>query len=210
MVKEKLRCLRYASGMQAPCLCFTIILIFLLPSCSLKYSEPVDVGNKVPEFIFEDTSLTRYEADKPTLEFHAELLEQYKNSSESYAKGVQFKTFDKEGKVETEGNCGLLSADTDRKQYALFDDISVNNNDEKMKFSAESLYWNAVTEQLVSGRGDMVKVEKDDITIRGTGFAASGISREFSFTGNVIGNIETKDNPQAEEKIKNENENSKN
>ena len=115
MVKEKLRRLRYASGMQAPCLCFTIILIFLLPSCSLKYSEPVDVGNKVPEFIFEDTSLTRYEADKPTLEFHAELLEQYKNSSESYAKGVQFKTYDKEGKVETEGNCGLLSADTDSR-----------------------------------------------------------------------------------------------
>ncbi len=182
----------------------SIILIFLTTSCSLKYSESVNVEDKVPEFIFEDTQLIRYEADQPTIEVHAERLEQYKNSSESYAQDIQFKAYDKEGNLTTEGSCGLLSADTSSKRYGLYDNITVNNLEEKMKFSAESLYWNATTEQLISGRGDMVKVEKDDITIRGAGFSSSGISKEFSFTGNVVGNIVTKD--EAEETEENESE----
>ena len=53
------------------------------------------------------------------------------------------------------------------------------------------LKWNANNEQLTSGRGDIVRVEKDDTVIRGSGFSASGISKTFSFRGNVTGDIET-------------------
>ena len=171
----------------------------LLSSCSLKYSESVNVDDKVPEFVFEDTQLIRYESNKPTLEVHAGVLEQCKNSNESYAKDIEFKSYDDDGKLSTEGACGYLSADTDKDLYALYDNITVNNIEEKMKFYANSLSWNSATEQLVGGRGDMVKVEKDDIIIRGSGFSSSGISKEFSFTGNVVGNIETKDDELEDE-----------
>ena len=168
---------------------FPIILFSV--SCSLKYSETVNSEDKVPEFVFEETDMIRYESNRPTLEVTAGVLEQYKESNASYAKDISFKAYDKKGKLTTEGSCGLLYADTDKKIYQLYDDINLYNADEKMRFYANSLMWNERTEQLISGRGDMVKVEKDDTVIRGSGFSASGISKAFSFKGNVVGTIET-------------------
>jgi LPS export ABC transporter protein LptC len=173
----------------------TLILLFF--SCSLKYSETVNSEDKVPEFVFEDTKMIRYEDNKPSLEVSAATLEQYKNTNESYGKDISFISYDKEGKTETEGSCGIIFADTGKKIYELYDDINVYNAPEKMRFFANVLKWDGATEQLTSGRSDMVKIEKDDTIMRGSGFSASGISKKFSFRGNITGTIETSDDKEA-------------
>ena len=174
------------------------VLIFFSFSCSLKYSESINSEDKVPEFVFEDTKLVRYENNKPTLELSAGTLEQYKESDETYGRNVAFTAYDDEGKVETEGSCGIIFADTGKKLYELYDDINLYNSPEKMRFNATALKWDGRSEQLTSGRGDMVKIEKDDTIMRGSGFTASGISKTFSFRGNITGTIETTDEEAAE------------
>jgi len=82
--------------------------------------------------------------------------------------------------------------DTKKEIYELYDDIKLFNHSEETNFFANVLKWNAKTEQLTSGRGDMVQIEKDDAVIRGTGFSASGISKDFSFRGTVTGDIDAK------------------
>ena len=170
-----------------------IFSILLSTSCSLKYSETVNSEDKVPEFVFEDTKLVRYEDNKPSLELTAGTLEQYKDSDETYGKDISFVSFDEEGKPETQGSCGIIFADTGKKVYELYDDINLYNAPENMRFYASVLKWNGVSEQLTSGRSDMVKIEKDDTIMRGSGFSASGISKTFSFRGNITGTIETSD-----------------
>ena len=172
-------------------------VFILLSSCSLKYSETVNSEDKVPEFVFEDTKMIRYEDNKPSLEVSAATLEQYKNTNESYGKDISFISYDKEGKTETEGSCGIIFADSGKKVYELYDDINVYNVPEKMRFFANVLKWDGATEQLTSGRSDMVKIEKDDTIMRGSGFSASGISKKFSFRGNITGTIETSDDKEA-------------
>ena len=171
----------------------SLLLILLTTSCSLKYQESVAVEDRVPELIFEESHMTRYEDNKPTFEMSAELMEQYKDNKESYGKNISFTSRNKDGDVTTEGSCGVLYIDNDNKVYELYDNIELDNHEENMKFYADVLRWNEKTEQLTSGRGNMVKVEKDDTIIRGSGFSASGVSKEFSFRGNVTGNIETDD-----------------
>ncbi len=171
----------------------TLISFVLLSSCSLKYSETVKAEDRVPEFVFEDTKMIRYEDMKPSLEVTAATLEQYKDTNESYGKDISFISYDKEGKTETEGSCGIIFADSGKKVYELYDDINVYNVPEKMRFFANVLKWDGATEQLTSGRSDMVKIEKDDTIMRGSGFSASGISKKFSFRGNITGTIETND-----------------
>lgn len=173
-------------------LLFSILILFTF-SCSLKYSETVEAEDKVPEFVFEETKMVRYEDSKPTLELTAETLEQYKNSNETYGKEIAFTSYDDEGELETEGSCGIIYADTGKKLYELYDDINVYNAPENMRFYAQILKWNGKSEQLTSGRSDMVKIEKDDTIMRGSGFSASGISKTFSFRGNITGTIETTD-----------------
>ena len=179
----------------------TVVLLFLSLlsfSCSLKYRENIDVGDRVPEFVFEDSSMVRYEDNKPTFEMSAEVLEQYNGNKESYGKNVNFSARDKKGQVTTEGSCGILYVDSDNKVYELYDDIELNNLEEKTRFYADVLRWNEKSEQLTSGRGNMVKIEKDDTIIRGSGFSASGISKQFSFRGNVTGDIETSDDKESD------------
>ena len=52
----------------------------------------------------------------------------------------------------------------------------------------------------------MVKVEKEDTVMRGTGFSASGVSKTFSFRGTVSGEIETKSQEENQEEIEEESE----
>lgn len=169
---------------------FVFITVVILSACSLKYSDTVEVESRVPELVFEGTTMTRYEDRKVTLQMNAEVLEQYKNSSETYGKNISFTSFD-DDEISTQGSCGLLFSDTDKDLYELYDGIEIFNHKEKMNFYADVLKWNAKSEQLTSGRGDIVRVEKEDTVIRGTGFSASGISKTFSFRGNITGEIET-------------------
>ena len=186
-MKKSFPSFRLFSGMAV------VISIILTTSCSLKYSESINSEDKVPEFVFEDTKLVRYENNQPTLKLSAGTLEQYKDSDETYGKLVSFTAYDDEGKVETEGSCGIIFADTGKKLYELYDDINLYNSPEKMRFNATALRWDGRSEQLTSGRGDMVKIEKDDTIMRGSGFTASGVSKTFSFRGNITGTIETTD-----------------
>jgi len=182
--------------MRAVVILTAVLLSF---SCSLKYDETVNVEERVPEFIFQDTSMVRTDDNKVTFEMQAGVLEQYKKSSETFAKDVSFKAYDDDGTVSTEGECGLLFSDTDKKLYELYDDIKLYNRSENTNFFAEILKWNEKNEQLTSGRGEMVKIEKDGTVMRGTGFSASGISKTFSFKGTVSGDIETKDKQETVE-----------
>jgi LPS export ABC transporter protein LptC len=175
----------------------TIILLFstfLLFSCSVKYEESVRAESVVPEFTFTNVDLNRYESNKLTVKFTAEKLEQYKNSSESFAKNIEFSSYNKKNELTTEGSCNLLAANTDTEIYTLFDNIQVSSKEDNVKFYSDSLKWNAKTEQLTSGKSNTVKIQKDDATIYGSGFSASGVSKSFSFSGSVSGEIITKDN----------------
>ena len=180
--------------------------VLLSFSCSLKYDETVSVEERIPEFVFQDTSMVRCDENKVTFEMSAGVLEQYKKSSETFAKDVSFISYDDDGQISTEGQCGFLFSDTDKKLYELYDDIKLYNRSENTNFFANILRWNEKNEQLTSGRGEMVKVEKEDTVMRGTGFSASGVSKTFSFRGTVSGEIETKSQEENQKEIGEESE----
>lgn len=165
-------------------------LLFL--SCSIKYDSTVEISDVVPEFVFEDASVIRYENKKVKITVEADKMEEYKDSSETFAKGVDFSAYNDNEELTTEGQCGYLFADTDKKIYQLYDNITLNSITEKTKFYADEIKWNEKTEQLTSGKSDSVKIEKEDTIMVGSGFSASGVSKTFSFTGAVSGDIETK------------------
>lgn len=170
--------------------CILCVSLFFT-ACSVKFDESPVVEDFIPEFIFNNTSVTRYVDKKPTIEVSAETIEKYKNSNETFASGVGFKSYNENGDVDTEGFCGYLYSDDSGDVYELFDGIEVNSISQETKFLAECLKWNTKNEQLIGGKDDLVQVEREGTTIQGVGFAASGVSKSFSFSGNVTGVIET-------------------
>ena len=176
---------------------FSVVLLF--SSCSLKYGMTLYDENSSPEFVFSDVNFDRYEDNKKTLSLSAERLEQYKDGKSIFAKKPAFKTYDNNGELATEGTCELLSADTDEEKYVLYDNIEINNISDDIIVSAANLKWNGKTEQLTSGRTDNVSIKRGKTVMSGSGFSASGVSKQFSFTGVVTGETETGDGEPAEE-----------
>ena len=180
-----------------------VILSIMSFSCSLKYGENVNTESVVPEFVFDNVELKEYENKELKAQVKSEKLEQYKDSSETYAYKIEFTAFDDYQRPETVGSCDFLAADTDKEVYTLYNNIEVESKKEKSTFFANMLRWNSKTEQLVSNRDDEVVIQKDDAVIKGKGFSASGITKTFRFSGKVEGDIKTKngneeDNENAE------------
>lgn len=169
-----------------------VILQVLFFSCSLKYGSTVSVEDVVPEFSFEDAKYTRVEDGKVSFYLEAGKLEQYKNSSATYAQDVDFTVYE-DGEITVSGECGYLSADTKTEIYSLHDDIYIDSVEKDLKVKAKNLKWDGKTEQLVSGRTDNVTVETSEVKVVGSGFSASGVSNSYEFTAMVSGNIETKE-----------------
>ena len=167
-----------------------IFLIF--SSCSLKYDQGHNVESTVPEFSFSDVVFSRYEDKKIAMKMEAGQLEQYKDGASTFGKDVSFAVYE-DGEIVTEGVCSYLGMDTKKEVYELFENIRIHNKKQNLEVTGKKFRWNGKNEQLTSGRNDMVKIEKDGMTIHGSGFSASGVSSSFSFNSIVTGTIETKD-----------------
>lgn len=163
-------------------------------SCSLKYSnETHNAESSVPEFVFEGAKFNRYENKTRTVNMNASRIEQYSGGRETYAKNVSFMIWKNDGTLDTEGSCGLLASNSKTEQYELYDKIEITSHLRDILISAGSLRWNGKSEQLVSGRNDMITVKKGDTQLNGSGFSASGITNTFAFSGVVTGSVDTKD-----------------
>ena len=78
-----------------------------------------------------------------------------------------------------------------RRKYVLYDDIEINSKKDDMTVTADNLKWNGKSEQLTSGRNDIVSIKKGGTFIQGSGFSASGVSKKFTFTGVITGSTDT-------------------
>ena len=164
---------------------------FACASCSLKYEDSVSIDDSVPELTFRALELSRYQNYNRRIKLSSSLLEQYRDTGASYAKDASFVTWTEENVLDTEGSCGLLSLNTKEELYTLFKDIQMKNYANNMSLFAQNLRWNGKTEQLTSGANDEVLLEKDGLTLSGTGFSASGVTRSFVFSQNVQGTYES-------------------
>ena len=183
-----------------------LLSALLFFSCSLDYGAEVSVKDKVPEFVFTNTHFTRYENSKKSIEFTADAMEQYASDRSSYAKNAKFLTMDSSGNTETSGSCNLISLNTKKEIYTLYDKIILKNHTDNIEIIAENLKWNAKTEQLTSGADEYVELRKDDIEIYGKGFSATGINLAFSFKSDVQGTIIQETEPEQEDDSEDEDE----
>lgn len=177
--------------MRAIGVIFCALLFF---SCTLDYDQTSGAKDTVPELVFQDAVFQSYEEGKIKSQLSGSVLEQYKSTGAFYGKNVEFSTWNSStGEKEAQGSCGLLQADSKTNDYAMFDGIQVKDYKRGIEINAQKIKWNGKTEQLTSGRNDFVTLKRDDIEVKGMGFSASGISRQFSFEEQVSGKIITQD-----------------
>lgn len=160
--------------------------ILISSSCSLQYDTVVHAENFIPEFEFTSAQFTRYEKYRKAFRLEAEKLEQYKSDGEAFAETVSFYTWDSD-KLDTEGGCHYLSINTRDSIYSLFSDILIKNYSQNLEVKAQNLRWNGNTEQLTSGIGETVYIRHNGLSLEGSGFSASGISRSYTFDYDVEG-----------------------
>lgn len=176
---------------------FAIIFSFVIPlqvSCSLKYSDSKAAQEKIPEFTFTNVVYSSYENNKKTMELKSARLEQFNFTGFSYAQNANFIKWNEKGEIEMKGNCEYLSMDTKNKIYNLYNQILLESIPNALLIQAENLKWNQQNEQLTSDETSTVLIQKDNVSLTGQGFSASGVSRSFIFNSKVIGSMTEEEN----------------
>ncbi len=187
---------------------FAVFVTIIFSGCSLDYGTRSDDESAAPEFIFSNVRMLSIEEGKVDSEIQASKMEQYRTIDAVFAQDVNFRVYNDEGKIDIEGQCGLLSADNDNDLYILSNNVSVTSYEQDLRIESTTLRWNNKTEQLTNGKDEPVtiinglknrkaeyahpeKETENSLTMTGFGLAASGVTRTYSISQGISGSIET-------------------
>ncbi len=177
----------------------TGILIFSTYSCSLNYESKEKKFDKMPNFIFKKASLDRYEDDKISLKVNFDNLEIYDSDKIWAGESVHFIKMEdndsdkKQGKnIESKGFAGIIKIDEAQNKYFLGKDVFFQDKKEDLLIQGNAFFWDKDKNILYSPKNDIVRVKKGaEFNVKGVGFIANTLSREFEFSNSIEGHIQT-------------------
>lgn len=178
---------------------FFIFCLFFFGACSLNYNSNSEKVSQSPEFVFSNPRYTRINQGTLELEVQAEKIEQYTFDKSTYASNVDFNLYNKDSEKVATGKCNLISANLEAELYYLFDSIFIKSLEKKITIKGEAIKWDNKSQQLLTGfknqDEEQITVVSEDspaMKVTGYGFSASGKDNSFAFTGEVSGEIVTK------------------
>ena len=205
---------------------FVLFFAILFTSCSLNYETNREDRVILPDLYFENLNISKIEGGNLKTKVFAHSLEQYNKSRMSFAEDVSFDLFTEDKEIQVQGKCGLISINPTDEVYTMFNGIEIKSYEQNLAVKAEALKWNNQTEQLsapieynVTITNDIivpenaVKSENDSsskMTLVGKKFAASGVTRTYSFGKSLHGKVSIEDNIESEEDFSEENMNPEN
>lgn len=173
-----------------------IALAIPLLSCSFNYTDGLDGAKAYPDMEMSGVSLSRYENSQVSMVLSAGLLELYDSDKVWAGTDIAFTQYSKEedGKIESEASAGLVLIDDDTSVYSLGNDVRFHVAKDDLSVEAPDLQWAKKTNRLSGSDSGEVEVRDGDGTVlRGVGFFADTLSREYWFSHTVSGDMVNKD-----------------
>jgi hypothetical protein len=173
-------------------------LFFL--SCSFNYNEGLDTTKSYPDMEMTGVTLSRYEDARVSMTLNAGILELYNSDKVWAGTDVSFTQYSKDGdgKIESEASAGIALIDDEASLYSLGNDVRFVVVKDDLSVEATDLQWAKKTNRLCGSESGEVEITKGDGTLlRGTGFFADTLSREYWFSGVVEGAMVKKDGDEA-------------
>jgi hypothetical protein len=171
---------------------FAVCSLILAASCSFNYGTSASDENPLPEMVLRNAVAQRYENESIALTLNAAVLEMYPSDEVWAAEGVTFTQFssDGSGKTEAEGSAGILLIDDREQTYTLGENAHFHLVSDDIRLAAPALRWVKRLHRLSgSADGEVVLFKGDGTEIRGTGFYADTLSRDYSFRTTVSGSL---------------------
>jgi hypothetical protein len=169
-----------------------VLYLCLFSACSFNYGLTDGAGAPVPDMVFQNVSVDRYENAALSVSFTAKNLEMYSDDRVWAAENctfVQYKSGDPQT-IEAEGSAGMLLVDDSQQVYSLGDTVRFHLISDNLTFNAPDLRWAKKIQRLSGPRDGEVDITKDDGTVvRGTGFFADTASRSYQFRKSVSGQL---------------------
>lgn len=173
------------------------VLVVLASSCHLNYggaqiAQKIEEG--VPDLILTDFQHTSVRHDRKTFEISAGKSELFSQKKIQTLDSVDFREYDSEGKVITQGHADHAVLHTDTNDVELTGNIQFYSKSESAHITCTYLYWHDSDRRLTSKPDAIVSVRKDNgSTISGTGFEVDVARRVVTFSGPVQGTVVASD-----------------
>lgn len=164
----------------------------LFTSCSFNYAEGLDGEKSYPDMEMTGATLSRYEDARLSLALSAGMLEIYDEDRVWAGSDVSLVQYqgDGSGQIESEASAGLALIDDSNAMYSLGGTVRFHLVKEDMRLLADDLRWEKSTNRLSGTKSGEVEVSDGNGTVlRGTGFFADTLSREYRFDNSISGEM---------------------
>jgi LPS export ABC transporter protein LptC len=170
---------------------FIPILISLLLSCSMDYSDAEiaeELGEDIPDNIIESFSYTSVDSGQIVFRLYSKKAENYNKKKETILEEVVFREYNSKDELVTEGTAekGLIFNDSDDAE--LTGSLIIYSAENESEISTDYLYWDDSEKTLSGSKDGKVKLLRDSGTeITGTGFTGDLKTKIFNFERDVHG-----------------------
>lgn len=177
--------------MQNKICVFLLFLVFSLGACVFDYDKTMiadDLAEEIPNTIIKNFSQTMVRNNKPKYRIEAKEAGDFEKINETVFKNVNFKEFDRDGNVVTEGNAEKGKLFTETENVELWGNLDFFSYNEEASIKGDYLFWDN-EESVLRGNGeDTVSIEKTSgSAITGKGFNADSKTKKITFSISVEG-----------------------
>ena len=179
---------------------YSLLLLFLLSSCSFDYGNQEGLGDDQPDLIMEDVEYVRIRSADPQARFQAERLERYEERRIMELRNFSFEQFGNRGEdVNASGRAGSASVEIDSGDIRMDNGVRIDVDSEDLAIETRWLEWKDKERLLTGGEKEEVNIYQENGTFfTGTGFYADARRRTWEFSGNVGGTYVKEDDEEEE------------
>ena len=125
---------------------FRYVILALIPlvGCSLDYSQvsvTEEMSKEIPDSVLHNFSYTKVEGGSPAYEIEAEQAEFYSEQDRTYINQLEFREYDDDGELITEGKAESAVFFTDSENAELEGSLSFYSATEEATVATDYLYW---------------------------------------------------------------------
>lgn len=179
-----------------------VFSLFFAVSCSLDYGVLNNPGETIPSMILTESSIKRVENGRLSFNVKSDYLEYYSWDNTWAGRYTEFTSYEDTGGVNVEGKTEEFFADLNKEEYIFISPVEVKSIKENMGIKAPKLKISRESNSISGSPNDIVLIESGDSVIEGRGFVMDSLTGEFSFLGDVSGEMgkpEEKDGPEIQE-----------
>ncbi|MCL2266018.1 MAG: LPS export ABC transporter periplasmic protein LptC [Treponema sp.] len=168
---------------------YSILLLFILNSCTFDYGDLDSSGRELPDLIMENVEYVRVRSADPVARIQAERAERYEQKGLMKLENFSFEQYGDHGRsVNVYGRAGHAEVEVNSGDILMDSGVWLDVESEDIMLETNQINWVDEQRLISSGEGEIVNIyQQNGTSFTGEGLRADARRRTWEFFSSVSG-----------------------